>query len=85
MRIIKILSLICFLTISLFAQKGAVIEGQVLINGEPAKGVEVRFYTKGFNKIRTETDENGNFRFENVPAGNINLVAEDFEIHNAGK
>ncbi len=67
MKIIKILSLICFLTIGVFAQNGYnVLEGTVIdAQGKAIKGAKVILTSESYKDINvtTETDKNGHFEF----------------------
>jgi len=88
MKIIKILSLISFLTFSVFAQAGAPIEGRVTLFGVAVKDTEVMLYQplKKNGVITTRTDNNGNYRFENVPLGNylLSVSAVVFDVQTVG-
>ncbi len=78
MKIIKILSLICFLTIGISAQTGATVAG--VVRGKPFRdGMKITVFltlkndrTKSFEKV---ADNNGNFRFENIPSGEYSIFA----------
>ena len=67
MKIVKILSLICFLTIGAFAQNGfPTIEGKVTgSDGKIIKGAVVTLTSETYADVNesTETDENGKYRF----------------------
>lgn len=75
---IKILSLMCFLAIGIFAQTGATVIG--IVKGKPFKdGMKITVFltsksneTKSFNKV---VDNKGNFRFENIPSGDYSIFA----------
>lgn len=72
MRIIKILSLICFLTISALAQQSAIIQGKISIGSE--KNVVATVYLSNDKKsFETTTNQAGFFKFENVPSGKYNI------------
>ncbi|HEY0459497.1 MAG TPA: TonB-dependent receptor [Pyrinomonadaceae bacterium] len=76
MKIIKILSLICFLSVSILAQTGATLEGKITLFGVAVKNTEV-LLSQAANKkaiFTTRTDDNGNYRFENVPLGSYILT-----------
>ena len=72
MRIIKILSLICFLAISITAQQTATVSGQLNENGVVASQ-KIRLVSAARN-YETTVDASGNYRFENVADGNYLLV-----------
>lgn len=78
MKIIKILSLICFLTISILAQTGATLTGIIYLDGKPAADVEVelRPSKNPTQAIKTRTDANGVYRFENLPDETYRIWAE---------
>jgi vitamin B12 transporter len=73
MKIIKILSLICFLTISALAQKGVTVSGVVTVNGQPFPNVTVSLLSGGGSFTRS--DKEGKFKFTNVKAGNYTISA----------
>jgi iron complex outermembrane receptor protein len=73
MRIIKVLSLICFLTIGVFAKHGATISGRVSEDNNPVKTTVV-LQKNGYEIRRTRTDENGYYKFESVLDGRYTLV-----------
>ena len=76
MRIIKVLSLICFLTIGILAQTGATISGKLLSKGKGIPSVPLKLvsFDVDAKDRETVTDNKGNFRFENVPDGNYQLT-----------
>ncbi|HEY0429654.1 MAG TPA: TonB-dependent receptor [Pyrinomonadaceae bacterium] len=90
MKIIKVLSLICFLWIGVLAQNSARIEGKVIQNSEPIPGFlnanskesvqnkTVSLVSKSNNKTvaETKTDDDGNFIFENVADGDYFITVE---------
>ena len=78
MKIIKILSLICFLTISIAAQTGATLTGTVYLDGKPASDaeVELRPSKNPTQTIKTTTDARGVYRFENLPDETYRIWAE---------
>ena len=73
MRIIKVLSLICFLTIGIWAQTGATISGRISEDNNPVK-TTVILQRSGYEIRRTRTDENGYYKFELVSDGRYTLV-----------
>ncbi|MDQ2746406.1 MAG: TonB-dependent receptor [Acidobacteriota bacterium] len=87
MRIIKVLSLICFLTIGILAQTGATISGKILSKGNPIKNIALKLVDYSLQSVgstlekdrETVTDDEGNFRFENVPNGNFRLIWKDIK------
>jgi vitamin B12 transporter len=83
MRIIGFLSLICFLTIGAAAQGTGRIEGKIVQNktagaksGVSLDNRVVTLRAKSDNRTtETQTDQNGHFRFEGVPAGDYRVSA----------
>ncbi len=74
----------CFLLVLLFGisaaftQSTGTIEGQVLLpNGQPAHRATVRIVQLG---LVAETDEEGRYRFDDVPAGTYNVVASQTNL-----
>jgi iron complex outermembrane receptor protein len=88
MKIIGLLSLICFLTIGIFAQNTGRIEGRVVQKSttvpgmsDPAESVRNRAVTLFSLPAKsviaeTKTDGNGNFVFENVASGTYEILIE---------
>lgn len=79
MKIIKILSLICFLTISILAQQqGATLTGTIYLDGNPVSEavVELRPSKNPTQIIKTQTDANGIYKFENLPEETYQIWAE---------
>lgn len=60
-----------------YTQPGIII-GQMceLSTGAPLANVAVGFDAMGYGEITTKTDEDGNFRFEDVPAGEGHLIVD---------
>ncbi len=79
MKIIKILSLICFFTIGISAQQSAAFSGQLTDDGKIVANTPIKLVSQQNNKaeITTKTDNNGNYIFENVPDGEYRLVYFD--------
>lgn len=87
MKIIGLLSLVCFLTIGVFAKTGR-IEGKVLQKSttvpgmsDPAESVRNRAVTLRLlpgNRViaETKTDGNGNFIFDDVASGTYEILVE---------
>ncbi len=79
MRIIKILSVICILTIGILAQDNLrIIEGTVAdSNNNKIKSAKVILTSKNQSNFRrtTETDENGYYKFVGLPPGLFNVLA----------
>ncbi|MCY7376726.1 MAG: TonB-dependent receptor [Pyrinomonadaceae bacterium] len=73
MRIIKVLSLICFLTIGILAQTGAVVSGTVSDAEKPLKAIVV-LQQNNYEIRRTETDGNGFYKFENLRSGQYKII-----------
>ncbi|MGI8638842.1 MAG: TonB-dependent receptor [Pyrinomonadaceae bacterium] len=80
MRILSGLFLICFLTISILAQQGAAITAQLTENGKAVSNTQVKLVSQSNKEteLRTTTDKDGNYRFENVSNGNYWIVYSDF-------
>lgn len=75
MKIIKILSLICFFTIGIFAQTNGNISGLVMVKDKPLPNATVTLKSKQ-NEIRTTvSDANGKYSFDNVAAGEYEITA----------
>lgn len=66
MRIIKVLSLICFLTIGILAQTGATISGVVTDSGRTTPNFEVYLTAEDGSILTTKTNFRGKFVFKNV-------------------
>ncbi len=85
MRIIKILSLICFLTISILAQTSAKVTGKVsgynLAGQKDFSNTTVYLTLNEIQKnFESRIDANGNYKFENVPAGDYRLSVDLGEV-----
>ena len=82
MKIIKILSLICFLAITTLAQTGATVSGQLQIDGKVYPNTETKLILR--NSVSpsatysTKTDDNGNYVFENVADGDYQITFVNF-------
>ena len=65
----------CLLMVLVKAQSGGVVEGTTRLDrtGEPIHGVAVLIVQLG---LTVEADTSGHFRFENVPAGNYDILAQ---------
>lgn len=73
MKIIKVLSLFCFLTINLWAQTGVTVSGIVSNLQTPLVNAEV-VLTSAVNQSQSvKTDANGRFVFENVARGKYRI------------
>jgi len=79
MKIIKVLSLICFLTMSILAQANyADIKGTVTDKkGKNIKGAKVNLTSESYSDVNVtiETDENGRFKFRIQSPGVYTVVA----------
>ena len=73
MKILKILSLICFLTIGILAQQTATVSGTLTDSGKTAANQNIKLISAA-ETFETTTDANGNYRFETVADGNYLLV-----------
>lgn len=78
MRIIKVLSLICFLTTVIWAQNGVTVSGIVSDLTTTAANARV-ILTNSVNQTQTtQTDAQGRYVFDNVPPGKYRIeVARD--------
>ncbi|MCY7344782.1 MAG: TonB-dependent receptor, partial [Pyrinomonadaceae bacterium] len=86
MRIIKVLGLICFLTIGALAQNSGVLEGKLLLRNSYEKSIGIRGTPESNEKVvvtstndknivfETITDKNGYFRIENIPPGKYSVA-----------
>ena len=67
MRIIKVLGLICFLTIGILAQTGANVSGQLIVESKVYSNIEIKLvprYKFAQDKTYTaKTDNEGNYSF----------------------
>src|ERR1044072_69681 len=80
MKIIKILSLICFLWIGISAQTNAKVSGQLSENDGAISNTKIKLVSLSNkkNELTTTTDKNGKFEFENVADGNYLFIYTDF-------
>jgi vitamin B12 transporter len=79
MRILLVISVLCCLSLCVYAQPGSVLTGRVTQEGKPVAGANVDITIpdpSGNKSIRATADANGIYRFENLVAGNYMLVAE---------
>jgi len=78
MRIIKVLSLICFFTICAFAQQGANISGILTAkNGKPLASITIKLEKDSVVYREGSTDDNGEYFLEDVPDGVYSFVYKD--------
>lgn len=73
MKIIKALSLIYILTIAVIAQQNATVSGTLIDEGQIVANQKIRLVTQN-ETFETATDQNGNYRFENIANGTYLLV-----------
>ena len=73
MKIIKVLSLICFLTITILAQTGATISGIASDLQKPLANSKVVLVSETNQTRETQTDAKGYYIFENVAAGKYRI------------
>jgi len=73
MKIIKVLSLVCFLTIGILAQTNTAVSGQLTDDGEIVANMPIRLVSKT-REFTATTDEQGNYRFENIADGDYLLI-----------
>ena len=78
MKVVFAISILCFFVIGVFAQDGATLTGKTTQSGgSPDAGVSVTLVSRRDKSISfsTVSDENGLYRFENVPPGKYVLTA----------
>jgi iron complex outermembrane receptor protein len=73
MKILKVLSLICFLWMSAFAQQSATISGIVSDLQKPLANVKVILVSPANQTLITQTDEKGFYTFETIAAGKYRI------------
>lgn len=73
MKFIKILSLICFLTIAISAQQSVSVSGTLTDDGRTITNQRIRLVSQT-ESFETTTDANGNYNFANVADGSYLLV-----------
>ncbi len=73
MKIIKILSLICFLTIGVLAQASATVSGKLIDEGKAVANQTIKLVS-ATETFETTTDASGNYQFANVADGNYLLI-----------
>lgn len=71
MKLVKILSLICLLTINFWAQTGATLTGKITKDSSPEWNAIVKLTSRKDRNVTftSITDAQGNYRFENIPNG----------------
>ena len=71
MRVLLLFGVFCFCTASVFPQQGATLVGHAENSGQAERQALVILTSRNDPSVsfRTVADENGNFRFENVPPG----------------
>jgi iron complex outermembrane receptor protein len=78
MKVVFAISILCFFVIGVLAQDGATLTGKTTRSGgSPDAGVSVTLLSRRDKSISfsTVSDENGLYRFENVPSGKYVLTA----------
>jgi iron complex outermembrane receptor protein len=77
MKVIKVLSLICFLCAGIFAQETTYIEGKVIdeTGAAAAKAEVVAVSTNNDKKYKTTADAEGVYRFKGLPPGDYRVSA----------
>ena len=73
MKIIKILSFICFLTIGIWAQQSANVAGTLTDDGRIITNQKIKLVSQT-ETFETTTDANGNYNFANIADGDYLLV-----------
>ncbi len=86
MKVIKILSLICFLTFGILAQESTYLKGKVADeNGLVADATVILVSEKdGKAKYTTSTNANGEYNFSGIPAGTYFLSANRTQENKSG-
>lgn len=86
MRIIKVLSLICFLTIGILAQGSAYLKGKVTDENGIVVGATVALVFEKDSKVKytTFTDANGEYNFSGMQAGKYLLSASHTQENKNG-
>lgn len=73
MKVIEILSLICFLTFGILAQQTATVSGQLTDAGKIVANQNIKLVS-ATETYETTTDANGNYQFADIADGNYLLV-----------
>jgi vitamin B12 transporter len=73
MKFLGSIFLVCFLIISVSAQQGIVVSGQLRVNDRVISNTRIKLVS-GDREFETTTDQSGNYRFENVADGTYLLV-----------
>ncbi len=73
MKIIKILSLICFLTIGILAQTATTVSGKLIDEGKAVANQPIKLVS-ATETFETTTDADGNYQFANVADANYLLI-----------
>src|SRR5688572_3613911 len=81
MRVLVFRGVLCLGTTLLFAQQGATLVGRVEQNGRPESSALVVLTSTrdGSVSYRTVANENGEFKFENVPPGSYSISSDGYE------
>ncbi len=78
MKGVFVISIVCFFVCGVYAQNGASLTGKTTqAGGSPDRGVSVTLVSRRDKNISltTVSDDQGNYRFENVPPGKYVLTA----------
>ncbi|MGI8787313.1 MAG: TonB-dependent receptor [Pyrinomonadaceae bacterium] len=73
MKIIKITSLICFLTIGILAQRSATVSGRLTDEGRVISNQKIKLVSAA-ETYETMTDADGNYKFASIADGNYLLI-----------
>ncbi len=86
MKIIKVLSLICFLTIGILSQEATYLKGKVTDENGTVAGATVILVSEKDKKVKyiTSTNANGEYNFSGMPAGKYFLSASLTQENESG-
>jgi iron complex outermembrane receptor protein len=86
MKVIKVLSLICFLTIGILAQESTYLKGKVTDENRAIDSATVTLVSEKDKKIKytTSTNADGEYNFSGVPAGKYFLSASNTRENKSG-
>ncbi len=74
------LAILAIFNLAALAQSGAIVSGKVTSDGQAQENVVVTLASRGETRFTTTSNETGEFRFENVPAGEYILNADVTDV-----